>query len=540
LDFESDEEFTSFFGRYRIILFEVIKLISAISPIVPYQFTDVWLRSVLSSPPNFGKGKAVCSNDSPTYLELDAIQLILDAILAKLSGQEELQPVLGPAIDLLKLCLDYRTTDPYLISVLLSCISSLFVVVTVTPAALMPVLNRIFEAITFGSQRHAGNVNGGSVQPPNMPNDVKLLRRHGCCLLVKIGYRYPKTLVPVFDHMRSTIVEEFQFGGLHKMEYVTLVEALVLISNEFANYNAQSAFLKTLAEPICHELRSLLPTISNSERLMRHIGLIPDSDLDTCQKNRSNLAFCLQFLLAISRRTLCPTSDITKCRQGGFVYTAAGLEGQQNVLALQNPAGQVAVAVLEAILTYAKTLNELWSPASMSLMSAEFVKALDLLDVEKKTLIGISLAQRSSSVGPKEDENGDDGANKFEAPTGGSSQQPPAKSEVQRLQGFIFEQFENVYHFLSQCFISYGHEIYRQPNLSEAISSTVLQGFPHIPDYRLRAVVRTFLKSLINKCPQRYFSSVIAPLLHQLMPYMLRRLSEKWNQVKYKHHFAPF
>ena len=57
------------------------------------------------------------------------------------------------------------------------------------------------------------------------------------------------------------------------------------------------------------------------------------------------------------------------------------------------------------------------------------------------------------------------------------------------------------------------------------------QGFPHIPDYRLRAVVRTFLKSLINKCPHRYFQTVVAPLLHQLMPYMLRRLTEKWNQV---------
>jgi hypothetical protein len=97
-------------------------LISAISPIIPYQFTDVWLRSVISNPPNFGKGKSVCLVESPTYLELDAIQVILDAILSKLSGQEELQPVLGPAIDLLKLLLDYRTTDPYLTSILLSCV----------------------------------------------------------------------------------------------------------------------------------------------------------------------------------------------------------------------------------------------------------------------------------------------------------------------------------------------------------------------------------------------------------------------------------
>jgi exportin-5 len=265
------------------------------------------------------------------------VQLILDAILSKLTGQEELQPVLGPAIDLLKLCLDYRTTDPYLMSVLLSCVSSLFVVVTVTPAALMPTLNRIFESITFGSQRCPGAVNGAApAAPPAMPNDVKMLRRHGCCLLVKIGYRYPKTLIPVFEHLRSTIVDEYQFGGLHKMEYVTLVEALVLISNEFANYNAQSAFLKALSEPVCRELRSLLPVLSSCEQLMSHIGLVPKIDPDTCQKNRAQMAFCIQFLLAVSRRATCPTSDISKIRQGGFVHpAAAGLDGQQKILALQ-------------------------------------------------------------------------------------------------------------------------------------------------------------------------------------------------------------
>ena len=170
-----------------------------------------------------------------------------------------------------------------------------------------------------------------------------------------------------------------------------------------------------------------------------------------------------------------PTSDITKCRQGGFVYTSAGLEGQLNILALQNPAGQVAVAVLEVILTYAKTLNDFWSPASVAKLSPESKKALDLLESEKKTLIGISLAQRSSSVGPNE-ENGNGSEDKYEASAANSSNPlPVVKSEVQRLQTFIFEQFENVYHFLSQCFVSYGYEIYRQPNLAEAISSTVLQ-----------------------------------------------------------------
>ena len=470
LDFESDEEFLQFFARYRVILLEIIKLISAISPIVPYQFTDVWLRSVLSGPPNFGKGRVVCSLDSPIYLELDAIQLILDAILSKLSGTEELQPVLAPATELLKACLEFRTSDPYLTSVILSCISSLFVVVTVTPAALMPTLNRIFESITFASQRH---VNGAdATSSAQMPNDAKMLRRHGCCLLVRIGYRYPKTLVPVFEHLRTTIVQEFKVGGIQKMEYVTLVEALVLISNEFANYNVQSSFLKTLAEPVCLELRSLLPIFSSSEGLMRHIGLVPGADVEVCKKNRGQLAFCIQFLLAIGRRSACPTSDITKIRQGGFIYTGAGLEGQPNILALQNPAGQVAVAVLDVVLTYAKALNDLWSPASLSLIGRhpEAAKALQLLESEKKALIGLSLR---SSTAPKDEEEANDRSNKEDVPD--QSAAPAAKNEIQRLQIFIFEQFENVYHFLSQCFVSFGHEIYRQPNLAQAISSTVLE-----------------------------------------------------------------
>lgn len=534
LDFECDDEFSVFFSKYRVILFEIIKLISAMSPILPYHFTDGWLRSVLTGPHNFGKGNSVCTQESPIYLELEAIQLILDAALSRLKDPDELQPILAPASELLKLCLDFRTQDPCLTSVILSCISSLFVVVTVTPAALMPTMNRIFESIKFGSQNQAAVMNGGlNVSPPTMPHEIKLLRRHGCCLLVKIGYKYPKTLLPIFEHLRSTIVGEFHRGYLHKMEYVTLVEALVLVSNEFSNFNVQSSFLKTICEPVVAELNTLIPILSNADRLMRYIGLVLDGDVETCQNQRSKLSYCLQFLLAISRRSACPTSDITKCRQGGFIYTAAGFDGQKNVLALQNPAGHVGCAVLEVIFTYAKTLNDLWSPTSLAQLKPETVKALDLLESEKKSLIGINLNQRSTSVAPNEEtentQTGDDSGNG--EISSGVNVPPSSKSELQRLQSFIFEQYENVYHFLSLACVAFGHEFYKQQNLANAISSTVFQGFLHIPDYRLRSVVRTFLKSLVNKCPQQYFATVIAPLLHQLMPYMQHRLNDKWNRV---------
>jgi hypothetical protein len=108
-----------------------------------------------------------------------------------------------------------------------------------------------------------------------------------------------------------------------------------------------------------------------------------------------------------------------------------------------------------------------------------------LQDVEKKTLIGLSL--RSASVGPKDEDESGDGGSKNDVPNGSASASQPgaAKTDVQRLQCFIFEQFENVYHFLSQCFVSFGHEIYCQPNIAEAVSSTVLQVSIALKPYKL-------------------------------------------------------
>lgn len=491
MDFETDEEFVSFFGRYRIVLAEVVKLVSATSPVIPYQFTHEWLLSILASGVN------------PTlYLELDAIQWLLDAILSKLTGQDELTPVLGPAMDLLKQCLDYKASDPLLKSVLLSCISSLFVVVTVTPAALMPVLNTVFACITYG----------GDLSQP-MPDDVKALRRHGCALLVKMGSRYPATLVPVFDHLRSTIVSElYRRKALHNMEYVTLVEALVLVSNEQCNYQAQASFINSLAEPVIAQLRLLEAPISNAQAFMHHVGL-DGSPVDA--NNRGELAFCIHFLLAVCRRAQVP-GDPAKCHSGGFVDSAAGIK---------SPAGDVGCAVLRHVLLYAKTLNELFRPENRLKLAPGYAKAFEMLEVEKSNVMGTGHVARDSS-----DVDSDDEARK---------QQPNPKQQanqahvqtVQKMQMFVFEQFENVYHLLTQCCSSLGHQFYGQPGLPNALVTHILQTLGPVPDYRLRAIVRTFLKALINKCPQAYFSPVLAPVLQQLCPVMLARLTETWKQL---------
>ena len=57
-------------------------------------------------------------------------------------------------------------------------------------------------------------------------------------------------------------------------------------------------------------------------------------------------------------------------------------------------------------------------------------------------------------------------------------------------------------------FCQMGLNFYRWfSGLSDGVVGSALQGLTAVPDFRLRAVVRTFLKSLINKCPESQFSS---------------------------------
>ena len=128
------------------------------------------------------------------------------------------------------------------------------VVVTVTPAALNPTLSCIFKCITFSNPQ---NQNNDPHEP--MSEEIKLLRRHGCALLVKISTRYPQSLIPVFDYLRQTIVDDLFIKRkvLFKMEFVTLIEGLVLVSNEFQNFDVQSRFIESLSKPVCDQLKAL-------------------------------------------------------------------------------------------------------------------------------------------------------------------------------------------------------------------------------------------------------------------------------------------
>ena len=515
MDFETDEEFSSFFGRYRIIMGEVIRMISSIDPTYAYQYCDRWLRSVLATP--LTPQMLPVSKQSQIYIELDAIQWSLDAVLSKLT-KEELNPILAPGLDLLKLCLDYNANNqPMLASVILSCVSSLFLVVTVTPAALNPTLRCIFECITFETPSSSTTaVISDQEQQDKMPDEVRALRRHGCALMVKIATRYPQTLVPVFEFLRQTIVEEL-YSKLSKMEFVTLVEGMVLISNELQNFEAQARFIESLAKPVCSQLKNLEVHFASPETFTRFIGFNGAKD---CSEERGQVAFCLNFFVALFRRVTVPT-DLLKCRSAGFV--TVGVNGASDE-AVRSPAGDVGCHILSPILKLTKTFIEMFRYGRQV---PSLAKVFDMLDIEKSNVHGQSIA--GYVVGNDADTGDDQQPNPN--PIDDNIITDNEAKLLKKLQMFVYEQFENLFHILAQFCTSLGHQFYKQPGLSSALVTSVVQCIDAIPDYRMRPIVRIFLKSLINKCPKSCFGSVLAPVLSQFCPYMLNRLTEKWKQL---------
>lgn len=496
LDFDNDEEFVSFFGRYRIIILEGIRLVSQESPLLPFQHVELWLKQILTSPLNFGANLNKCTTSSPAYLELEAIANVLDTILAKLT-QQQLSLVMVGGLELAKMCLDYPSSDPVLTSVLLSCISSLFVIIGSSGGdLLMPAMNKIFSCITYTSTTDVAAGNG------LMSEDTKMLRRHGCSLMVKLATRQPEALVPLFGHLRDTIVGLRSRNQIFQMEFVTLAEALILVSNEMKNYQMQSDFLKSMSEPVIQGLRKLEPAIQSPTALMSYLGLtkpVSASDSEPVKTNRGELYFTQNFLLSICRRSACP-DKLEACQAGGFV-----LSQNTDVVALRNPCWEVAVTVLPHIFMLTKAMNGLWNPDNIAELHPEYAQALSMLESEKNTITGVGNRQ--------------------------SNQEAKKKTALTRMQSFLFDMYENNYHLLSHLCISCGYQFYQMPQLAHGIVGSVLDGITFVPDYRLRAIVRMFLKSLINKCPKSCYSEVLAPILQSLLPYMLTRLCDRWKQL---------
>lgn len=512
VDFDSDEEFSAYFYRCRSDFLDSFRQATLVAPLITFNYTEQWLLKCLSIP-NTTYG---LTQTEPVFQEWEALANFLESILSRVLQAHERPPV-PSGLRLLQMCLTYQPVDPLIMSTLLTCISALFVFLSMSTgqmapaansvaasgAALLPqVLEKIFSTLVYTPEGQSKEVRTRA---------LKNVRRHAASLMVKIGNKYPLLLLPVFDQIRATVDNLSRPNGpanLSTLEKVTLLEALLLISNHFGDYDRQSTFAGEVLREANAQFLTIVSSgaIKGAAEFISFVGLekppVPANTSDLCGHNRSTLVFCVNLVLGAVKRCSWP-DDPERATRGGFVVSLT----ESGNPVCRNPAAPHVVPLLPHILSLIKIFNELFTPEARSLIHDSYKGCLAIPESEKSNLLGL--------IGHTMDSN----------------DSLIIQSPLERMQRFLTGLYESCFHLIGCMGCSLGRDLYNIPDLALAIINSVLSCLQYIPDYRLRPIIRVFLKSFIYSCPAPYYENVVMPVLAHIAPILLNRLHVNWQKV---------
>ncbi|XP_014069910.1 exportin-5 [Salmo salar] len=504
-DFDSDEDFNSFFNSFRAQQGEVVRNACRIVPLEAFQIAAEWLQYQISTPIDIGStvsktAEGRCSILSPSAVQWDAMTFFTESVVGKIfkNVEDEKLPV-DQGIELLQAVLNYNTRDPLILSCVLTNVSVLFPFVTHRPHFLPQVLYKLFASITFEV-----------VEESKAPRTraVRNIRRHACSSIIKMSRDYPQFLLPCFDMMYNHVKKLFSSEALlNLLEKCALMEALVLISNQFKDYNKQKNFLEELMATVAARWTSdeMRHVLWDPALFLDFVGadqLVAEGTEHTTSINRSRLSFCVYTILGVVKRARWP-ADLEEAKAGGFVvgYTPNGAP------IYRNPCNAQVLALLPNLLALIRTHNSLFLPENMCRLSETFSKAYDMIEVEKNVVLG--LPQPALDI-----------------------YDPPVyKTHLERMQGFFCTLYDNCYHTLGKAGLSLQQDFYTIEGLAEQIVGSAFVSLDNVPDHRLRTMLRVFLKQLVVSCPQECYNSLLCPLLGPLFAYMLQRLNLRWQII---------
>lgn len=102
------------------------------------------------------------------------------------------------------------------------------------------------------------------------------------------------------------------------------------------------------------------------------------------------------------------------------------------------------------------------------------------------------------------------------------------------MQGFFVTIFDICFHALGNACQCLQQDFYSIEGLTQEITTSVFGTLDHVPDHRLRPMIRVFMTKLVQSCPPQYHESLLCPLMGPLVAYMLQRLNVKWQVINQK------
>ncbi|XP_069810527.1 exportin-5 isoform X2 [Dendropsophus ebraccatus] len=496
LDCDSDEDFNNSFTYFKAMMGDVMRAACRLDPLTGFALAEEWLQFQLSAPVEPAKGDGLCSLPSPSVIQWEAMTFFCECVISQtLRSLPKQELPVSRGVELLRRVLTFDTADPFILSCALTSLSLLLPFIQYVDDLMSAVLNKLFSAVTFDIEN----------QGPRS-RAVKNVRRHACSSIIKICRDSPDLVLPHLDLLCTQAMLLLQEERLSQMEKYPMLEAQVLISNQFRDYERQRSFLVHMLGPALSLWSSeeLQRAISSPHNLISYLGVNvlrgekEDSE-SQCKGNRSRLSFCLYSLEAVLRRARWP-SNPEQAKAGGYVvgYSTSGAP------IYRNPCSEEVLKVLDSLLSLVRTFNSLYLPEVVQKMGDFYLKTLDMTEGEKKSILGMT------------------------SPLLDAYDSPVYKSELERMQGFFCSIHDCCCQILRGLGPALQQDYYSIPGLALRLVNSAFYNLDNIPDFRLRPMLRSFVKPLILFCPPDKYESLLGPILGPLLSFLQQRLSQKW------------
>uniref|UniRef100_A0A9J8AVR9 Importin N-terminal domain-containing protein n=1 Tax=Cyprinus carpio carpio TaxID=630221 RepID=A0A9J8AVR9_CYPCA len=462
VDFDSDEDFNCSFNSFRAQQGEAVRLACKIVPFEAFRIAREWVQYQICTPIDTGNTtskteKGVCSALSPSAVQWDAMTFFTESVFGQLFKILEKEKIpIDEGMELLQMVVHYETSDPLILSCVLTIISTLFPFVTHQPHFLPQVLFKVRFLLMFCA----------CIQAPRT-RAVKNLRRHACSSIIRICRDYSDFMLPCFDLMYEHVKRLFSNELLlTQMEKCALMEALILISNQFKDYNKQKAFLKELmaavtAQWLSEEMKSVL---LDPATFLAYVGadqVISDADTeDQMGINRSRISFCVNTILGVVKRARWPANP-EEAKAGGFVVSTTS----DGAPIYRNPCAEPLQALLPNLFALIRTQNSLFLPENINRLGKTFTRVYDIMDMEKNFALGIP------------------------QPLLDAYDSSAYRNIAERMQGFFSSLYDNCYHVLGNAGPCMQQDFYAIEGLAEQIVGSAFTHLDSVPDHRLRPLV---------------------------------------------------
>uniref|UniRef100_A0A8C5MZE0 Exportin 5 n=1 Tax=Leptobrachium leishanense TaxID=445787 RepID=A0A8C5MZE0_9ANUR len=475
LDYDSDEDFSGAYSSFRAWMGNILKAACLLDPLTGFHMARNWLNFLLTatkkpesqSNPHPGNGPG--GPLSPEHTQWDAMTFFCECVIrASFSALCQEERHIAEGTKLLQAILTYETKDPVVLSSVLTNLSSCFPFIRYMSSYMPVVFSKLLAAVTFQA----------SFSKPH----YELL----------------------YTQIKQLLEEEWALGQLEKC---AVIEALVLVCNQLKDFQKQKSFLAEFMDSsvsiwLSEEVQR---AISSPDALLSYVGLVApatiDTEEDSFRMNRTRLSFCSCVTLRILIRAHWP-SDLDEAKAGGFLYgfTATGSA------MYRHPCSESLLKQLDSVFALVRTLDGLYRPDILTKMG-DLSKALDIMEADRKCILGL-MPQMSD-------------------PT----ELPVHKSLQERLQGFFCTLYENCYQILGECGPNLQQDFYSIPDLVPHLLESLFTNMDNVPDFRLRTMLRAFVKPFILFCPSEKYGTTVIPILGPLLNYLQQRLSKKWLYV---------